>query len=113
MPRGGKIQHGMAMSGSGRVSPEWTAYYAAKKRCTNPNMPNWRSYGGRGIKFLFENFEQFLLVLGKRPSPEHSLDRIDNGGHYEPSNVRWATKREQFLNQRPSLTDAPQLFTEA
>ncbi len=47
-----------------------------------------------------EDFNAFLAHIGRRPSPSHSLDRINNDGNYEPGNVRWATKREQGLNRR-------------
>jgi hypothetical protein len=59
----------------------------------------YRYYGGRGIKFLFTSFEQFLAELGPRPSGM-SLDRIENDGNYEPGNVRWATRSEQVQNRR-------------
>jgi len=41
--------------------------------------------------------------LGKRPTVRHSLDRINNDGHYELGNVRWATKKEQRANRRRRL----------
>lgn len=90
--------HGM------RLSPEYASYSSARGRCLNQNdTEHWKNYGGRGIKFLFTSFEDFILHLGFRPSPRHSLDRINNDGHYEPGNVRWATKREQRENQRKRL----------
>jgi hypothetical protein len=80
---------------------EYRAYWDAKDRCTNSNHQSWKDYGGRGIKFLFVSFEQFLKVLGPRTSVKHSLDRFpNNNGHYEPGNVRWATKKEQIDGRR-------------
>jgi hypothetical protein len=84
-----------------RVSPEHTAYIGAKSRCTNPNVKQWKNYGGRGIEFRFKDFPEFMQALGApRPSPKHSLDRINNDGHYEPGNIRWATQKEQCNNTR-------------
>ncbi len=84
--------------------PEKAAYFQARQRCRRPLPQNrtWWNYGGRGIEFRFESFEQFYAVLGPRPSPTHSVDRIDVEGHYEPGNVRWATRSEQALNRRRS-----------
>ena len=88
-------RHGMS------GTAEWKTFHSAKKRCRNPNDTRFDDYGGRGIEFRFESFEQFYAELGPRPSPAHSIDRIDNDGHYEPGNVRWATNEEQRLNKRP------------
>jgi len=75
------------------------AYRDAKRRCLNPKHVEWKNYGARGIRFLFENFKQFMIELGPRPAGK-SLDRIDNDGNYEPGNVRWATPTEQTNNRR-------------
>lgn len=84
-------------------TPEYAAYRRARNRCLNPNAVGFKYYGGRGIEFRFTSFEQFLDAVGERPSSRHSLDRIDNEGHYEPGNVRWATPRMQVRNRRTSV----------
>lgn len=80
-------------------SPEYRAYMDAKSRCTNTNHRLWPYYGGRGIEFRFCSFDDFFACIGARPDGL-TLDRIDNSGHYEVSNVRWATKSEQQYNRR-------------
>lgn len=84
----------------GAWTVEYFAYGGAKQRCTNPNNKKYQAYGGRGIKFLFTSFESFIAAVGLRPSPQHSLDRIENNGNYEPGNVKWSTRWEQNLNRR-------------
>jgi hypothetical protein len=76
----------------------------AKQRCTNPNCHMFADYGGRGIEFRFPTvraFAQWVLEnIGPKPSDAHSIDRIDNSRHYEPGNLRWATRSEQARNKR-------------
>lgn len=82
---------------------EFAIWNTMRARCSNPNSEQWKYYGGRGIKVCAEwanDFAAFISHIGPRPSERHSIDRIDVEGHYEPGNVRWATAREQRLNQR-------------
>jgi hypothetical protein len=81
-------------------TPEWFAYWAAKRRCSPTNKEKRADYYDRGIKFLFTSFEEFYACVGSRPSSDYSLDREDNDGNYEVGNVKWATKSEQIRNQR-------------
>lgn len=96
-PSEGRKKHGL------NKSPEHRAWVHMKQRCTNPNKKEWPHYGGRGIKVCerwMNSFEAFIEAVGKRPSPKHSLDRINVNGDYEPGNVRWATQQEQCENTR-------------
>jgi hypothetical protein len=71
-------------------------------RCTNPRHPGYPSYGGRGIGVCArwrDDFMAFFADLGPRPSPEHSLDRLDNARGYAPDNCRWATRSQQQRNR--------------
>lgn len=95
-----RFKHGMSNS------PEFRIWSGMKERCRNPNNPRYKDYGGRGITVCPEwedSFEQFLVDVGPRPSPEHSLDRLDNDKSYCPENVRWATPKEQARNRRTTI----------
>lgn len=81
-------------------SPEFRTYLGARSRCNNPNVKGYANYGGRGIEFRFKSFQAFLNDVGRKPTPQHSLDRIDPNGHYEVGNIRWATSKEQSRNKR-------------
>lgn len=98
---GGKLKHGFTKLGQPWPSP-YAAWSSMQQRCTNPARRDYPDYGGRGIRVceLWRDFRNFLADVGPRPSPQHSLDRIDNDGNYEPGNVRWATAKEQRANRR-------------
>jgi hypothetical protein len=83
-----------------RVSREYQAWLSMRQRCNSPSYHNYHRYGGRGIRVdpRWNSFEQFLLDVGPWPGKGYTLDRRDNEGHYEPGNVRWATKTEQARN---------------
>ena len=79
-----------------------------RQRCENPHLKHYDKYGGRGITVCDEwtgegGFAKFLKCVGVKPSPKHSLDRIDNDGNYEPGNVRWATQAQQNRNNRRNV----------
>jgi hypothetical protein len=106
------LKHGLSKT------PEMYAYWAAKNRCENSAHPSYENYGGRGIKFRFTSFDEFLAEIGPRPAGTddkgkalYSVDRINNDGHYEPRNLRWATKPVQAKNSRISPPRKGAYFT--
>lgn len=91
-----------SLSGMGKT-PECNAWRHAKSRCYNPKDPRYPRYGARGIRMCWrwkKSFENFLSDMGPRPSPDHSLHRIDNDRGYRPDNCVWTTREIQCRNRR-------------
>lgn len=84
---------------------EYATWVKIKCRCQNPSDISYENYGGRGIRICdrwSDSFESFLADMGRRPK-NTSIDRIDNNGHYEPGNCRWASIKIQSRNKRTNV----------
>ena len=91
------------------ASPEYRSWQMMKNRCLNPNARDYAYYGGRGItvyKKWVSSFPQFLNDLGRRPTPQHTLERKDSDKGYTPTNCCWATRQEQARNRAYAKTKA-------
>lgn len=86
-----------------RGIPEYSIWASMWDRCTNPKNPHFEVYKDRRPVDSWTNFMVFYLDMGPRPSPKHSLDRIDNAKGYAPDNCRWATGHEQGNNRSNNL----------
>ena len=84
------------------LTPEYRAWCRMKDRYYNPNYKGYATYGGRGIVVCdkwVNDYDAFLRDVGPRPSPNHTIDRINNNGNYESGNVRWGTWQQQARNR--------------
>lgn len=98
-----RVTHGMT------GTPEYNTWHLMKRRCYNKTDKHFSCYGGRGITVCErwlgkKGSTNFFSDMGRKPSPNHSLDRIDNDSGYAPDNCRWATLIEQANNTRRNLS---------
>lgn len=91
---------------TGRVSPEYGTWGAMIARCTNPKNKSYARYGGASITVCDRwrnSFLAFLADMGPKPTPQHTIDRIERTKGYEPGNCRWSTLTEQAHNLGKNL----------
>lgn len=95
-----RVKHGHAKPKANTSA--YTCWRNMWNRCTNPNIPTYRHYGGRGIRVCdrWLDFKTFLADMGERPSSKHSIERLNNNLGYTPENCTWATRSQQNSNRR-------------
>lgn len=104
-----QVRHGHKKRGN--ASPEYKTWLGMKARCERPTNKDYPRWGGRGIRVCdrWQDFAAFFADMGPKPSPSHSIDRLDPDANYEPGNCRWATPAEQGgenkRSNRPVIID--------
>lgn len=99
-PNGG-LRHGHAKM----KTPTYKIWRGMRARCNRPKHKDWPNYGGRGVTVCprWDSYEAFLSDMGERPSPDHTIDRINPRGNYEPENCRWVPRAIQTSENNTRL----------
>jgi len=93
--------YGRPLHGDGRIGTKLNKLYriwaSMKQRCSNPSLPNYKYYGGKGITFdnkwqEYIPFRDWALANGYKEGL--TIDRIEGSKNYTPSNCQWLTKSE-------------------
>jgi hypothetical protein len=98
------VTHGQKRRGN--ATPEYKTWLRIKKRCYLESDKDYANWGGRGIRVCdrwINDFSAFFSDMGKKPSPSHSIDRLDPNLHYSPDNCRWASQTQQASENRRNL----------
>lgn len=89
-------------------TPEWIVWWGMISRCKYPTHISYKHYGAQGIRVCNRwlgqrGYDNFLQDVGRRPSPQHTIDRINSTKNYCPSNVRWVHQNQQYRNKKNTL----------
>jgi hypothetical protein len=108
------LRHGYGSPNPAKRAPEYKVWSGLNQRCTNPNNPRYKYYGGAGVMVCerWRSFENFLADMGPRPQGT-SLGRFGDVGNYEPGNCEWMTPAEQGAAMREKGSHVGQIHSAA
>lgn len=89
----------------------YSKYHGILRRCNNPKDASYENYGAKGIKCLWNSYEEFkkdmyesyiahVKIYGEKNT---TIDRIDPNGNYCKDNCRWATNEIQKMNKTVTI----------